>query len=76
MKARKKDLSINVTYLILNSVVKEERRLLITYNNHIEDYEDIENSMMNLFNERRLLAVKNISSKEVMSRHVNDFYKK
>lgn len=62
MKARKKDLSINVTYLILNSVVKEERRLLITYNNHIEDYEDIENSMMNLFNERRLLAVKNISS--------------
>ncbi|CAR41247.1 hypothetical protein BOVMAS02_08440 [Streptococcus uberis] len=76
MKARKKDLSINVTNLILNSVVKEERRLLITYNNHIEDYEDIENSMMNLFNERRLLAVKNISSKEVMSRHVNDFYKK
>lgn len=62
MKARKKDLSINVTNLILNSVVKEERRLLITYNNHIEDYEDIENSMMNLFNERRLLAVKNISS--------------
>lgn len=76
MKARKKDLSINVTNLILNSVVKEERRLLITYNNHIEAYEDIENSMMNLFNERRLLAVKNISSKEVMSRHVNDFYKK
>lgn len=62
MKARKKDLSINVTNLILNSVVKEERQLLITYNNHIEDYEDIENSMMNLFNERRLLAVKNISS--------------
>lgn len=73
MKARKNNLSINVTNLILNSVVKEERRLLITYNNHIED---IENSMMNLFNERRLLAVKNISSKEVMSRHVNDFYKK
>lgn len=62
MKARKKDLSINVTNLILSSVVKEERQLLITYNNHIEDYEDIENSMMNLFNERRLLAVKNISS--------------
>lgn len=76
MKARKKDLSINVTNLILNSVVKEERRILITYNNHIEEYEHIENSMMNLFNERRLLAVKNISSKEVMSRHVNDFYKK
>lgn len=69
-------MSINVTNLILNSVVKEERRLLITYNNHIEEYEDIENGMMNLFNERRLLAVKNISSKEVMSRHVNDFYKK
>ncbi|GAB6639114.1 hypothetical protein BOVMAS10_01390 [Streptococcus uberis] len=69
-------MSINVTNLILNSVVKEERRLLIKYNNHIEEYEHIENSMMNLFNERRLVAVKNISSKEVMSRHVNDFYKK
>ncbi|GAA5347773.1 hypothetical protein BOVMAS18_01520 [Streptococcus uberis] len=55
-------MSINVANLILSSVVKEERQLLITYNNHIEDYEDIENSMMNLFNERRLLAVKNISS--------------
>lgn len=61
-KVRKNNLSINVANLILSSVVKEERQLLITYNNHIEDYEDIENSMMNLFNERRLLAVKNISS--------------
>ncbi|EFR43508.1 bacteriocin immunity protein [Streptococcus pseudoporcinus] len=77
MKITKNDLLIEVTNLILNPAVKEEeRQLLITYKNNIEKSQHIENNVMNLSNDLRQLAVKNLSSKEVMSIPVNEFYKK
>ncbi|WP_258557991.1 bacteriocin immunity protein [Streptococcus porcinus] len=77
MKITKNDLLMDVTNLIINPAVKEEeRQILITYKNNIEESPHLENNIMNLSNELRLLAVKNISSKEKMSISVNEFYKK
>lgn len=54
----------------------KERVILTSFKDNIVNSENVKKDILELSEELRQLAVKNLSRKEVMSRELNEFYNK
>lgn len=77
MKIDNKEIINDVYNLILSKSLKNEERVILTrFKDNIVNSKNVKKDILELSEELRQLAVKNISRKEVMSRELNEFYNK
>lgn len=77
MKIDNNEIINDVYNLILSKSLKNEERVILTsFKDNIVNSENVKKDILELSEELRQLAVKNISRKEVMSRELNEFYNK
>ncbi|MCK1201638.1 bacteriocin immunity protein [Streptococcus uberis] len=77
MKIDNNEIINDVYNLILSKSLKNEERVILTsFKDNIVNSENVKIDILELSEELRQLAVKNISRKEVMSRELNEFYNK
>lgn len=77
MKIDNNEIINDVYNLILSKSLKNEERIILTrFKDNIVNSKNVKKDILELSEELRQLAVKNISRKEVMSRELNEFYNK
>ncbi|MCR4258424.1 bacteriocin immunity protein [Streptococcus uberis] len=77
MKIDNNEIINDVYNLILSKSLKNEERVILTrFKDNIVNSKNVKKDILELSEELRQLAVKNISRKEVMSRELNEFYNK
>lgn len=77
MKIDNNEIINDVYNLILSKSLKNEERVILTrFKDNIVNSKNVKKDILDLSEELRQLAVKNISRKEVMSRELNEFYNK
>lgn len=77
MKIDNNEIINDVYNLILSKSLKNEERVILTrFKDNIVNSKNVKKDILELSEELRKLAVKNISRKEVMSRELNEFYNK
>ncbi|WP_203267321.1 bacteriocin immunity protein [Streptococcus uberis] len=77
MKIDNNEIINDVYNLILSKSLKNEERVILTsFKDNIVNSENVKKDILELSEELRQLAVKNLSRKEVMSRELNEFYNK
>ncbi|MCK1221408.1 bacteriocin immunity protein [Streptococcus uberis] len=77
MKIDNNEIINDVYNLILSKSLKNEERVILTsFKDNIVNSENVKIDILELSEELRQLAVKNLSRKEVMSRELNEFYNK
>nr|QWX09804.1 bacteriocin immunity protein [Streptococcus uberis] len=77
MKINNNEIINDVYNLILSKSLKNEERVILTrFKDNIVNSKNVKKDILELSEELRQLAVKNISRKEVMSRELNEFYNK
>lgn len=75
-KIDEEDIINQVYNFIVNpNITREERNVFINFKNKLDKKIDFENELMNLSDELREIAIKNISKKEHMTPEVREFYK-
>lgn len=63
-------------FILSKSLKNEERVILTSFKDNIVNSKNVKKDILELSEELRQLAVKNLSRKEVMSRELNEFYNK
>lgn len=77
MKIDNNEIINDVYNLILSKSLKNEERVILTrFKDNIVNSKNVKKDILELSEELRQLAVKNLSRKEVMSRELNEFYHK
>ncbi|MGG8342430.1 bacteriocin immunity protein [Streptococcus uberis] len=77
MKIDNNEIINDVYNLILSKSLKNEERVILTrFKDNIVNSKNVKKDILELSEELRQLAVKNVSRKEVMSRELNEFYNK
>lgn len=77
MKIDNNEIINDVYNLILGKSLKNEERVILTgFKDNIVNSKNVKKDILELSEELRQLAVKNLSRKEVMSRELNEFYNK
>lgn len=77
MKIDNNEIINDVYNLILSKSLKNEERVILTsFKDNIVNSKNVKKDILELSEELRQLAVKNLSKKEVMSRELNEFYNK
>ncbi|GAA5349738.1 bacteriocin immunity protein [Streptococcus uberis] len=77
MKIDNNEIINDVYNLILSKSLKNEERVILTrFKDNIVNSKNVKKDILELSEELRQLAVKNLSRKEVMSRELNEFYNK
>ncbi|MGI1771906.1 bacteriocin immunity protein [Streptococcus uberis] len=77
MKIDNNEIINDVYNLILSKSLKNEERVILTsFKDNIVNSKNVKKDILDLSEELRQLAVKNLSRKEVMSRELNEFYNK
>lgn len=77
MKIDNNEIINDVYNLVLSKSLKNEERVILTrFKDNIVNSKNVKKDILELSEELRQLAVKNISRKEVMSRELNEFYNK
>lgn len=77
MKIDNNEIINDVYNLILSKSLKNEERVILTrFKENIVNSKNVKKDILELSEELRQLAVKNLSRKEVMSRELNEFYNK
>lgn len=77
MKIDNNEIINDVYNLILSKSLKNEERVILSrFKDNIVNSKNVKKDILELSEELRQLAVKNISRKEVMSRELNEFYNK
>lgn len=77
MKIDNNEIINDVYNLILSKSLKNEERVILTrFKDNIVNSKNVKKDILELSEELRQLAVKNISRKEVMSCELNEFYNK